>query len=90
MDGAAERKRKRAVKEEEEEPPPPPQPTEEEVDEFFAILKRMRVAVKYFKNVGASSSNVSPVLAAAGEAGGRKAERRGLDLNSVPDSESNS
>ncbi|XP_073038279.1 uncharacterized protein [Primulina eburnea] len=95
MERAA-RKRKRAVKEEIEEEVPPPQPTEQEVDEFFTILRRMRVAVKYFKNGGASyNSNAAEsapgpaVLAEVAEGGGR-AERRGFDLNSVPDAESNS
>lgn len=30
-------------------PPPPTLPPDEEVEEFFAIVKRIRVALKYFK-----------------------------------------
>ncbi|KAA8542699.1 hypothetical protein F0562_023802 [Nyssa sinensis] len=37
---------------------PAPTPTEEEVDEFFAILRRMHVAVKYFeRSNGNGNSN---------------------------------
>jgi len=43
-------KKKRLKGEEEEEEDDVP--TEEEVDEFFAILRRMRVAVKYFDHKG--------------------------------------
>ncbi|OIW03647.1 hypothetical protein TanjilG_22304 [Lupinus angustifolius] len=32
-------------------------PTEEEVEEFFAILRRMKVAVKYFHNKGKVGGN---------------------------------
>ncbi|KAG5522606.1 hypothetical protein RHGRI_034682 [Rhododendron griersonianum] len=31
-------------------------PTDEEVDEFFAILRRMQVAVKYFKKGGGNAA----------------------------------
>ncbi|KAL8132607.1 hypothetical protein AgCh_008186 [Apium graveolens] len=77
-----------------------PQPTEEEVDEFFTILNRMRVTVKYFKNNRSSNTNTegdiiiptvelpelheAKVDVKAGE------DNFVLDLNSMPDGESNS
>lgn len=36
-----------------------PQPSEEEVEEFFTILRRMNVAVKYFEKTGTSISDVN-------------------------------
>lgn len=69
-----------------------PPPTEEEVDEFFAILRRMRVAVKYFQKEalnGKSGSNEpqsSTAVEAAAEDGGKRVA--GLDLNAVPEAES--
>ncbi|KAL8463219.1 hypothetical protein ACS0TY_033253 [Phlomoides rotata] len=41
----------------------PPPPADEEVEEFFAILKRVQVAIKYFQrrdNVGGESTAKSP------------------------------
>ncbi|XP_058192195.1 protein NIM1-INTERACTING 2-like [Rhododendron vialii] len=85
-------------------------PTDEEVDEFFAILRRMQVAVKYFKKGGRNAAAgrkwtgrwatelEAEVL--AGVNGGKAAEERSacgvqkkngaLDLNAVPEAESNS
>ncbi|KAI8528693.1 hypothetical protein RHMOL_Rhmol12G0167600 [Rhododendron molle] len=88
-------------------------PTDEEVDEFFAILRRMQVAVKYFKKGGGNAAAgrkwtggrwatelEAEVL--AGVNGGKAAEERSasgvqkkknngaLDLNAVPEAESNS
>ncbi|KAL7223254.1 hypothetical protein ACSBR1_024836 [Camellia fascicularis] len=82
-------------------------PTEEEVEEFFAILRRMHVAVKYFENSG--GDGVRKVKGRWGEAleaeviaaaDGVKAaeesvvngvrENGVLDLNAVPEAESNS
>ncbi|XP_076915525.1 uncharacterized protein LOC143574909 [Bidens hawaiensis] len=49
-DGGGRRRKKEEV---EKDPVVVPPPTEEEVDEFFAILRRMREAVKYFeKGIG--------------------------------------
>ncbi|XAR63902.1 hypothetical protein NMG60_11024047 [Bertholletia excelsa] len=85
-------------------------PTEEEVDEFFAILRRMHVAVKYFdKNKSDGNRDgrkltgrwsTASGLEAQSKAGvdGVKAEEDGvnrvhknvaLDLNAVPEAESN-
>lgn len=36
-----------------------PQPSEEEVEEFFTILRRMHVAVKYFEKTGTSIRDVN-------------------------------
>ncbi|KAI3454903.1 hypothetical protein Pfo_011566 [Paulownia fortunei] len=75
-----------------------PSPTEEEVEEFFAILRRMRVAVKYFeksafnsKGVGDGPQDPTAVAAAADgvKVGGKRVvENSGLDLNAVPEAES--
>lgn len=58
-----------------------PPPSEAEVEEFYAILRRMRTAVKYFNDVRDRRES------------GREAVRSGgglqLDLNSVPESENN-
>ncbi|KAI3748621.1 hypothetical protein L6452_11835 [Arctium lappa] len=63
-----------------------PAPTEDEVDEFFAILRRMRsmrTAVKYFEK--GKLSDPSP------ESGGGDVDKKKtdggliLDLNTVPD-----
>ncbi|KAH7858904.1 hypothetical protein Vadar_029217 [Vaccinium darrowii] len=88
-------------------------PTDEEVDEFFAILRRMHVAVKYFEKGSNSSSSVhagggrkltgrwataleAEVLGGVKgvknteEAGCGVRKNGGLDLNAVPEAESNS
>ncbi|PHU24329.1 hypothetical protein BC332_09436 [Capsicum chinense] len=57
--------------------PPLPAPSEAEVDEFFAILRRMNVAVKYLQK----NAQIDDVA----EAGGQK--RVDLDLNTLPESE---
>ncbi|KAK1404291.1 hypothetical protein POM88_003896 [Heracleum sosnowskyi] len=77
-----------------------PQPTEEEVDEFFTILNRMRVTVKYFKNNRSSNTNNEGDAIIPGvelpELHGSKADVKVgadnfvLDLNSLPDGENNS
>ncbi|CAN4088855.1 unnamed protein product [Withania somnifera] len=59
--------------------PPLPPPSEAEVDEFFAILRRMNVAVKYLQK----SSQIDDVAAAGGEK--RVVPRVDLDLNTLPD-----
>ncbi|KAL0462363.1 UNVERIFIED_CONTAM: hypothetical protein Slati_0123900 [Sesamum latifolium] len=68
-----------------------PPPTEEEVEEFFAILRRMHVAVKYFQK-GVSndegSGDEQPAVAGSRRRS-KRAENGGLDLNSVPEPESN-
>ncbi|KAL5079621.1 hypothetical protein RYX36_008042 [Vicia faba] len=46
------RKKKRVTKEDEEKEENSGVPTEEEVEEFYTILKRMKVAVKYFDDKG--------------------------------------
>ncbi|CAL5372081.1 unnamed protein product [Camellia sinensis] len=82
-------------------------PTEEEVEEFFAILRRMHVAVKYFENSGGDGvRKVKGRWGAALEAEAKAAadgvkaaeesvvngvrENGVLDLNAVPEAESNS
>ncbi|KAI3793426.1 hypothetical protein L1987_36045 [Smallanthus sonchifolius] len=93
------RKRSRAVdgsgggerkKEKGKDPVVVPPPTEDEVDEFFAILRRMREAVKYFekdKDVVAKASD--PSREAEADDGKVCVEKRTevalLDLNTVPD-----
>lgn len=86
-----------------------PMPTDEEVDEFFAILRRMHVAVKYFEKGRGNAAGreltgrwataleaevlagVNGTVKAAEESvcGARK-NRAALDLNAVPEAESNS
>ncbi|XP_059306647.1 protein NIM1-INTERACTING 2 [Lycium ferocissimum] len=55
---------------------PSPSPSEEEVDQFFAILRRMHVAIKYLQE-----NTVDDV------AGGQKrgVQRCDLDLNALPE-----
>lgn len=75
-------------------------PTEEEVDEFFTILNRMRVTVKYLKsNKSANTNNDGDVILPATELPVQhEAEvdvkvgdaNLVLDLNSLPDGEINS
>ncbi|XP_024978091.1 uncharacterized protein LOC112515475 [Cynara cardunculus var. scolymus] len=62
-----------------------PAPTEDEVDEFFAILRRMRTAVKYFEK--GKLSDPSRDAAAADDDVNNKKRTDGalLDLNTVPD-----
>lgn len=77
-----------------------PQPTEEEVDEFFTILNRMRVTVKYFMNNRSSNINNEgdiniptvelPDLHEAKVDVKVNKDNFVLDLNSIPDGESNS
>ncbi|CAA2970696.1 protein NIM1-INTERACTING 2-like [Olea europaea var. sylvestris] len=94
-------KEKGAVEEEEREVAvPPPPPTEAEVDEFFAILKRIHVAIRYFENTSARnnsshSSGQDQKLTASEEevygvkVGEKKVENGGLDLNTIPEPETN-
>ncbi|EYU21082.1 hypothetical protein ABFS82_04G138500 [Erythranthe guttata] len=71
-------------------PPPPPPPTEEEVDEFFIILRRVRVAVKYFANRSSDSESGANGLKEdasafdAAAAAGKRVDNFALDLNVVP------
>lgn len=76
-----------------------PPPSEAEVDEFFAILRRMHVAVKYLQrnaqirpeNVNAHGSKLAvPPAGVNGVAAGQKkaqgiVRKVGLDLNTLPD-----
>ncbi|KAL7099046.1 hypothetical protein ACP275_09G057600 [Erythranthe tilingii] len=70
-----------------------PSPTEEEVDEFFTILRRMRLAANYFQKGnfntkdGGSNGRQDPTIAVDGSKSGAKT---GLDLNAVPEAEINS
>ncbi|KAH6799144.1 hypothetical protein C2S51_035628 [Perilla frutescens var. frutescens] len=70
-----------------------PPPTEEEVEEFFAILRRMRVAVKYFEKEAFDSTKSGAYetqSSAAAEADGGGGKVKGgleLDLNAVPEAE---
>ncbi|XWS64316.1 hypothetical protein CRYUN_Cryun06bG0175800 [Craigia yunnanensis] len=70
--------------------------TEEEVEEFFAILRRIHVAVNYFKKGNGDIRNLTELgtmesLNSGGnfnlnENGGKKEEENvGLDLNADPD-----
>ncbi|KAF3645135.1 putative protein CASP-like [Capsicum annuum] len=108
MDGEKKRKRTekevesaaKAVEEIKEETIVLPSPSEAEVNEFFAILRRMHVAVKYLQrnaqvlpeNVNVHSSQLTaPTAGANGVVDGQKRAhgivRKGvlLDLNSMPD-----
>ncbi|KAL2539456.1 Uncharacterized protein Adt_00434 [Abeliophyllum distichum] len=95
-------KEKGVVKEEAEENEAvvAPPPTEAEVEEFFAILKRMHVAIRYFEKGSAqnNSSNSSgqdqKLTASEGEVIGVKVGEKkvdnhngGLDLNTIPEPE---
>ncbi|XP_019165032.1 PREDICTED: NRR repressor homolog 1-like [Ipomoea nil] len=62
IDGEVPGKKARAAAAEEDEKTNNPAPEEEEVEEFFAILRRIQVAVKYFGKVNGESGG-----------GGRKA-----------------
>ncbi|CAI9773728.1 unnamed protein product [Fraxinus pennsylvanica] len=77
-----------------------PPPTEAEVDEFFAILKRMRVAIRYFENTSArnnsshSSGQEQKLAASVEEVNGDKVGEKnvkngGIDLNTIPEPENN-
>ncbi|XP_076895029.1 uncharacterized protein LOC143547510 [Bidens hawaiensis] len=96
--GKDERKRKREVdggggrrkKEVEKDPVVVTPPTEEEVDEFFAILRRMREAVKYFeKGIGGGKLTDRSPEADDDDDGEVCVKKRSdvglLDLNTVPD-----
>ncbi|KAG5522605.1 hypothetical protein RHGRI_034681 [Rhododendron griersonianum] len=86
-----------------------PMPTDEEVDEFFAILRRMHAAAKYFEKGRGNAAGrkltgrwataleaevlagVNGAVKAAEESAfGARKNRAALDLNSVPEAESNS
>lgn len=95
-----ERRRKEESEAAAEEETAQAQPTEEEVEEFFSILRRMNVAVRYFEKSGGSVGNVNgdgrKMTALEGTIadgvkieGARKAGvgRTGLDLNEVPEAE---
>ncbi|XP_007046245.2 PREDICTED: protein NIM1-INTERACTING 2 [Theobroma cacao] len=66
--------------------------TDEEVEEFFAILKRIHVAVNYFKKVNGDVRSLTELEKAeslnwgrnAEVDGGEKEENVGLDLNADP------
>ncbi|KAI3433233.1 uncharacterized protein J3R85_007129 [Psidium guajava] len=72
-------------------------PTEEEVEEFYAILRRMHAALKYFENgkkgEGSRRLTLSELEALPEDDGApRRRGRRDdqdLDLNSEPSSEAN-
>lgn len=78
------------------------QPSEEEVEEFFTILRRMRVAVKYFEKSGSKITDIDEVNGDGGKmtelraeegvhgvkvGGKRDVNGVGLDLNAVPEAE---
>ncbi|MFS8012526.1 putative protein NIM1-INTERACTING 2 [Helianthus anomalus] len=88
--GGGERKKERETKGKDVETDPVvvvPPPTEDEVDEFFAILRRMREAVKYYeKEKGVRKLSDPSREVEEGEVCVKK--RTGvviLDLNTVPD-----
>lgn len=67
----------------------PPLPGDEEVEEFFAILKRIQVATRYFQrrgNVGGDLTAKSPWNPSfqREDFDGVKTESKGFDLNSDP------
>ncbi|KAL8192671.1 hypothetical protein R6Q57_027504, partial [Mikania cordata] len=65
-----------------------PPPTEDEVDEFFAILRRMREAVKCLKKDKDVVGKLSDPSREADDGEVRVKKRTGvstLDLNTVPD-----
>lgn len=78
------------------------QPSEEEVEEFFTILRRMHVAVKYFEKTGTNISDVNggglKLMASEKSAvdDGVKIDKKksvgvetgGLDLNVIPEADS--
>ncbi|KAL8042423.1 hypothetical protein ABFX02_09G049700 [Erythranthe guttata] len=72
-----------------------PSPTEEEVDEFFSILRRMRLAANYFhkgnfnstKDGASNGRHQDPTISVDGSKAGAGS---GLDLNAVPEAEINS
>lgn len=86
------------VREREDEAMAPQQPSEEEVEEFFTILRRMHVAVKYFEKAGTSISDVNGdglsniKKAAVVDSDEKKSpvfgNGGGLDLNAIPEAES--
>ncbi|CAA3012988.1 Hypothetical predicted protein [Olea europaea subsp. europaea] len=95
-------KEKVVVKEEEEEKEDAvaQSPTEAEVDEFFAILKRIQVAIRYFEKTSAqnnsshSSGHAQKLTASEEEVNGvkvgeKKVENSGLDLNTIPEPDAN-
>ncbi|CDO98438.1 unnamed protein product [Coffea canephora] len=78
------------------------QPSEEEVEEFFTILRRMHVAVKYFEKSGSNSTYIDVVNGDGGKmtespaeegvqgvkiGGKRDVNGVGLDLNAVPEAD---
>ncbi|XP_073049077.1 uncharacterized protein [Primulina eburnea] len=72
------------------------EPADEEVEEFFAILRRIQVAVKYFKERASrerAATPWNPSFEQEDFAGVEKEhmenKNAGLDLNSDPDSEHN-
>lgn len=93
--GSGERRRRKEAEDE------VAQPSEEEVEEFFTILRRMHVAVKYFEKAGSNINEVNgdgrkvKELAEDGvngvQIGGKRervVENGGLDLNVIPEAES--
>lgn len=86
-----------ATETEEDVAGPLPPPSEAEVEEFFAILRRMHVAVKYFGKSArsppyATSDRCQLATPEIGVKPGENLVRNGgleLDLNSVPEMGSN-
>ncbi|KAI3799732.1 hypothetical protein L1987_35032 [Smallanthus sonchifolius] len=88
--GGGERKKERETKgkEVENDRVVVPPPTEDEVDEFFAILRRMREAVKYFekdKDVVGKSSDPPREAEDGGVCVKKRTGVAALDLNTVPE-----
>ncbi|KAI8528692.1 hypothetical protein RHMOL_Rhmol12G0167500 [Rhododendron molle] len=107
--GGSRRRKEREAKAEAAAAAAEPMPTDEEVDEFFAILRRMHVAAKYFEKGRGNSAGrkltgrwataleaevlagVNGAVKAAEESAcGARKNRAALDLNAVPEAESNS
>ncbi|GAA0153084.1 hypothetical protein Leryth_011498 [Lithospermum erythrorhizon] len=69
-------------------------PSEEEVEEFFAILRNMQVALKYFEKNGGNIDNIlklkdeDKITIEDGKVDDEKENREGgllLDLNALPE-----
>ncbi|KAH7857242.1 hypothetical protein Vadar_010473 [Vaccinium darrowii] len=98
-DGGGRRRKEREAKPEAEAKAAAATPTDEEVDEFFAILRRMHVAVKYFEKSNAAGRKLTgrwatsleaEVLAGVKVAEDGERKKGALDLNALPEADSNS
>lgn len=56
-----------------------PQPSDEEVEEFYTILRRMRVAIEYFEKSGSYNGNITTTNINGVSGDGRKITELGED-----------